>query len=101
MRLWIGVAVLVAMAGSWGGVRAQVADDPEVPLSYLLKQQQIAFAREFVWFARDLISGGVGTHIASAHWEKDNMVLTVGGPLRGRPGAPDVPPSRLGPAAHR
>ena len=80
-KRWIGVAVLVAMAGSWGGaVRAQVTDDPEVPLSYLLKQQQIGFAREFVWFARDLISAGVGTHIASAHWEKDNMVLTVGGP---------------------
>ena len=55
-------------------------DDPEVPLSYLLKQQQIAFAREFVWFARDLMSSGVGTHIESAHWSKDNMVLTVGGP---------------------
>ena len=82
-KRWIGVAVLVAMAGSWGGVvRAQVADDPEVPLSYLLKQQQINFAREFVWMARDLISAGVGTHIESAHWSKDDMVLTVGGPYQ-------------------
>ena len=66
---------------STGAPGAVLAADPEVPLSYLLKQQQIGFAREFVWFARDLISGGVGTHIESDHWTKDNMVLTVGGPL--------------------
>ena len=61
------------------GVLVGASSDPEVPLSYLLKRMQIGFAQEFVWIARDLISGGVGTNIESSHWTKDNMVLNVGG----------------------
>ena len=57
-------------------------NDPVIPLSYKIKQMQVRVAREFVWVARSLISGRVGTTIDASHWQTDHMILTLGGDVR-------------------